>query len=45
MELAGMQMASWVLPTHTWPSTASEPELGFSFTFEAIPQSINFHGV
>ena len=31
MELAGIQMASWALPTHTWPNTASEPELGSFF--------------
>ena len=36
MELAGMQKASWVLPTHTWPSTASEPELGVFFIASAL---------
>ena len=31
MELAGIQMASWVLPTHTWPNT--DPKLGPSFFY------------
>ena len=33
MELARIQMASWVLPTHTWPNTDSE--LGFFFGLQS----------
>ena len=30
-KLAGIQISSWVLPTHTWPRVFSEPELGSFF--------------
>ena len=39
IELAGIQMASWRLPTHTWPKTDSEPGLGSSsMTLELISE-------
>ena len=39
IELAGIQIASWVLPTHTWPKTDPAPGLGSSFmTSELISE-------
>ena len=30
-ELAGIQIGSWVIPTHTWPKMLSEPVSGTFF--------------
>ena len=30
-ELAGIQIGSWVIPTHTWPRMLSEPVSGTFF--------------
>ena len=30
-ELAGIQIGSWVMPTHTWPKMLSEPVSGTFF--------------
>ena len=30
-ELAGIQICSWVIPTHTWPKMLSEPVSGTFF--------------
>ena len=42
-ELAGIQIGSLLIPTHTWPKMLSEPELGTSSlaSQELIPEELN----